>query len=548
MHGMIATLQPQAAEEGAKVLMQGGNAIDAAVTCAFVQAIIDPHSCGIGGYALLNLHLANAPASQAGAVGPAVQNQSIAMDGPALAGSKVTEEMWVDRVLGPNPDGWGYFLENKVNDTGYTSICTPGWIKAMATILERWGTISWAQAVEPAARMAEEGFLVTERLGVRWLQKSKYPQASSLRDYIDSNPEARRIYLKSDGSTYELGERLRNPDYANTLRHLGKYGAEDFYTGELAARMMTDLTANGSFVTAEDLAAYQLRESMRVAGVYRGYGITSTTAPHGGPTLIAILNILEGYDLAALGHNSPDYIYLVSMAMKAAFADRNRTMADPEFNDVPVAWMIAKERAAQWRDHIDAGKPIDASFVPTGTPDTTHVTVVDSQGNCVALTHSLGSSSGVITPGLGFMYNNSMINFHPLPGHPNSIAPGKGRTTGMCPTMVYQGEKPVLVLGSPGATRIITSNLQVILNVLDFGMSITDAVHAPRFDCQVADIRCQARIPDYVCAEVRKRHPITRLPQSHGGLALVSAVAIDPVTGTLSGAADTGSDGMALLV
>ncbi len=541
MHGMIAAFQPQAVEEGAKVLMQGGNAIDAAVTCAFVQSILDPHSCGIGGYALLNLYLAHGTAATG-------QTRSVAIDGPALAGSKVTEDMWADRVLGPNPDGWGYFLQNKVNDTGYTSICTPGWVKTMSTVLERWGTFSWAQVIEPAARIAEEGFMVTEHLATRWLLKAKYAEASSLLDYILSNAEARRIYLKADGSTYTMGETLRNPGYANTLQHLSKAGAEDFYTGAFAERMLADLSANGSYVTAEDLATYQLRENMRVEGSYRGYGITSTTAPHGGPTLIAILNILESYDLAALGHNSPAYIYLVAMAMKAAFADRNRTMADPEFNEVPVDWMISKERAAQWRDHIDAGKPIDASFVPTGTPDTTHVTVVDSLGNCVALTHSLGASSGVITPGMGFMYNNSMINFHPLPGHPNSIGPRKGRTTGMCPTIVTQADKPILVLGSPGATRIITSNLQVILNVLDFGMSITDAVHVPRFDCQVADIRCHARIPEYVCAEVRKRHPISRIPQSHGGFALVSAVAIDPVTGALTGAADTGSDGMALLV
>lgn len=548
MHGMIAALQPQAVEEGAKVLMRGGNAIDAAVTCAFVQGILDPQMCGLGGYALLNLHLANGSPSPTGALGLAVQNQSIAIDGPALAGSKVSADMWEDRVLGPNPDGWGYFLKDKVNDAGYTSICTPGWVKTMATILERWGTISWAQALEPAAQIADEGFVVTERLAVRWLQKSKYPEACSLLDYINVNPEAQRIYLKPNGATYEMGERLRNPDYAATLRHLGKHGPADFYTGELAERMIADLSANGSYVTAEDLANYKLREAMRVTGTYRGYGVVSTTAPHGGPTLIAILNILEGYDLAALGHNSPAYIYLVSMAMKAAFADRNQTMADPEFNAVPVEWMISKERAAFWRDHINAGKPIDASFMPTGTPDTTHVSVVDSQGNCVALTHSLGASSGVITPGLGFMYNNSMINFHPLAGHPNSIGPSKGRTTGMCPTIVTKDDKPVLVLGSPGATRIITSNLQVILNALDFGMSMTEAVHAPRFDCQVADIRCHASIPEYVCAEVRKRHPISRMPQTHGGLALVSAIAIDPGTGRLSGASDTGSDGMALLV
>ncbi len=521
----IVAPQPLAVEAGAKVLMAGGNAIDAAVTCAAVQGILDPQMCGLGGYAMLNLHLANG-------------EKSIGIDGPALAGSNVTPEMWVDKVLRPNPDGWGYFLKDKVNDAGYTSICTPGWVKAMSIMLERWGTISWAQALEPAARIAEAGFTVGERLATGWQRKALYPEACSLMDYI-----------KANRTPYALGETLRNPDYARTLRTLGERGADDFYHGELAQRMSSDLAANGAYVTTQDLANYKLREDQLVTGTYRGYTVTSATAPHGGPTLIAILNILEGYELAALGHNSPDNIYTVAMAMKAAFADRNPTMADPEFEDVPLDWMMSKARAAEWQTHINAGKPVEVSFSSTtGTPHTTHVSVVDSAGNCVALTHSLGASSGVITPGLGFMYNNSMINFHPLPGHPNSIARGKGRTTGMAPSIVYKDGKPVLVLGSPGATRIITSNLQVILNVLDFGMNISDAVAAPRFDCQVGNIRCHARIPEYICAEVRKKHPIMRIPESHGGFALVHAITIDPQTGALAGAADTGADGMALLV
>jgi gamma-glutamyltranspeptidase/glutathione hydrolase len=456
--------------------------------------------------------------------------------------------MWVDRVIGPNPDGWGYFLHGHVNVAGYTSICTPGWLKTISAMLERWGTISWAEAMEPAARIAEEGFTVLDRLGTRWLRKSKYPEGTEMIDYIRMNAEASRIYLKDDGSPYGLGETLRNPDYGKTLRHLGKHGAEDFYAGALGAQISADLAANGSFVTADDMASYRLRETMGVSGTYRGYEIDSTTAPHGGPTLIAILNILEGYDLGAMEHNSPEYIYLVAMAMKAAFADRNRHMADPNFQDVPVDWMISKERAAEWRAHIDAGKPINADFVITGTPDTTHVSVVDRDGNCVALTHSLGASSGVITPGLGFMYNNSMINFHPHTGHANSIAPTKGRTTGMCPTIVSKAGQPILVLGSPGATRIITSNLLVILNVLDFGMSVNEAVHAPRFDCQLNTIRCHARIPGYVRDAIAKKHSVEMLPYSHGGFALVQAVGLDPVTGARSGGADTGTDGMALIV
>jgi gamma-glutamyltranspeptidase/glutathione hydrolase len=276
--------------------------------------------------------------------------------------------------------------------------------------------------------------------------------------------------------------------------------------------------------------------------------VTTAQAPHGGPTLAAMLNILEGYDLPALGHNTPRYIYTVAMAMKGAFADRNARLGDPKFNDVPLAWMLSADRAAEWRRVIDRGEPIDVTRIQPGSPDTTQVTVVDRWGNCVSLTHSLGSSSGAITPGLGFMYNNSMVNFHPLSGHPNSIAPGKGRTTGMTPTIVYERDRPVLVLGAPGATRIITSVLQVILNRLDFGMSISDAVLAPRFDCQGDRIKCHSRIPEFVCAEVRKRHPIVRLPQAHGGHALVHAIAIDSETGKLTGAADAGADGMALLL
>ena len=544
MRNMIVAPQPIAVEEGAKVLMAGGNAIDAAVTCACTQFIVSPHSCGVGGYVILSLYLAQPPQGSECAVG---------LDAPALAGSQVTPEMWQDILIRPNPGGWGYFLQGKVNDLGYRSICVPGTVKALSAMLERWGTISWEQAIAPAARLAEEGFQVDSHLALGWKNKRQFPEGCSSLDYLQGNAEASRIYLKQDGTPYDADETLRNPDYARTLRQLAERGADDFYHGDLARRIGDDLAANGSFVTPQDLADYQLRDVSPVRSIYRDYEIITSPPPHGGPTLAAILNILEAYDLVALGHNSPEYIYLVSMAMKAGFADRNPYLGDAQFVDVPLDWMISKGRAREWRQKIDElqsgkGEPITVSFTMPESPDTTHVSVVDRWGNCVALTHSLGSSSGVITPGLGFMYNNSMVNFRPLPGHPNSIAPHKSRTTGMTPTIITKGDAPVMVIGAPGATRIITSNLQVILNVLDFGMSITDAVLAPRFDCQGHLIKCQARIPEYVCSQVRKRHPITRLPQSHGGLALVHAITIDPETGALAGAADAGAGGMALEV
>jgi gamma-glutamyltranspeptidase/glutathione hydrolase len=264
--------------------------------------------------------------------------------------------------------------------------------------------------------------------------------------------------------------------------------------------------------------------------------------------LAQALKILEADDLCRLGHNSPRYILRVALAMKAAFADRNRMLGDPDFEPDRVHWMLSPERIAEWRRVIESGQPIDVGRGSRESKDTTQVTVTDRWGNWVSLTHSLGSSSGVITPGLGFMFNNSMVNFDPLPGGPNSIAPRKGRTTGMTPTIVYRGGQPVLALGAPGATRIITSVMQVILNVIDFGMSVSEAVLAPRFHCQSDLIRCQARIPELVCSEVRKQHGIERMAKSHGGLALVHAITCDPRTCQLAGAADTGGEGMPLLV
>ncbi len=537
MSAMIVAPEPVAAEEGARVLARGGNAVDAAVVCALTQGIVNPHNAGIGGYSLLTMY-------RAGAAG----SPFAGLDAPALAGSRVSAGMWEDQVIRANPDGWGYFVRGKVNAMGYTSICTPGSVRAWSTMLDRWGTLSWAEAVEPAARIAEEGFMVGEWRAAAWKVRARYPEDCSLIDQIMGNAEARRIYLRPDGKPYDAGQVLRNPDYARTLRSLAETGADDFYRGALARKISDDLAANGSFVTPEDLAEYRLRDVAPLVGSYRGYTVATSSAPHGGPTLLAILNILEGLDLPSMEHNGAEYIYRVAMAMKAAFADRNPYLGDTEFVDVPLEWMVSKKRAADWQRRIEAGEPIRVSFTPSEPPHTTHVSVVDRQGNAVALTHSLGSGSGVITPGLGFMYNDSMVNYHPYAGHPNSIAPLKSRTTGMSPTVISKDGRPVLVIGAPGATRIITSVAQVIVNVLDFGMPVVEAVAAPRFHCQGDVIRCQGRIPEYVCAQVRERHPIEVMPQSHGGLALVEAIAIDPLTGELSGCADTGSDGMALSV
>jgi gamma-glutamyltranspeptidase/glutathione hydrolase len=427
---MIVAPEPLAVEAGAQVLMRGGNAIDAAVTCAFVEGVVNPMNCGIGGYMLATLHLAEAAGGAA---------QSLAFDAPALAGSKTTPDMWEAASLGPNPEGWGFLVRDRLNYMGYSSICTPGAVRGLATLLARYGTISWAEAIAPAARIARDGFMVGQTLAASWRYRSRDPRLCTSQDCIEANPEARRIYLREHGEPYEPADLLRNPDYANTLDRLAARGPDDFYTGEQAGEIGRDFAANGSFVTAQDLAEYAMRDIQPLAGAYRGWELRTSPPPHGGPTLLAALNILEGCDVAGMCHNSPEYICQVSMALKAAFADRNPYLGDMEFVDVPLDWMISKARGAEWRRHIEAGRPIVVDYAPQEPPDTTHVSVVDRHGNCVALTHSLGSGSGVITPGMGFIYNNSMCNFNPLPGTANSIGCNRRYLPGRdCGTIGFQ--------------------------------------------------------------------------------------------------------------
>src|SRR5262249_11807085 len=249
MPGMIVAPEAFAVDAGAEVLARGGNAFDAAVTCAFAQGVLDPHDSSIGGYLVIAMHRA--------ADGP---NETTVMDAPALAGGRTSPGMWVDRYIGPNPAGWGFFLEGSLNEFGYTSICTPGILRGFQTILDRWGTIELGDAVEPAARLAPDGYAVDNRVAGYWLTPASDPHLTSTIDIVRANAAASKIYLKPDGNPYFTGEIIRNPDYAATLRQLGRSGADDFYSGALARRMAADLDANGAFVTAQDLATYEVQD------------------------------------------------------------------------------------------------------------------------------------------------------------------------------------------------------------------------------------------------------------------------------------------------
>jgi gamma-glutamyltranspeptidase/glutathione hydrolase len=462
---MIVAPQPLAAEIGLDVLRRGGNAVDAAVTSAFVQGVLDPQMCGIGGCGVMLVHHHT--------------GEDSLLEFYSTAGARAREDMWRDRFLREAADRYGYVLEGWVNDVGYQSVGVPGTVAGLHEALSRFGTIGWAEAIAPAIPLARNGFPVSGFMHGNWTTDYG-PDVVPSRDRIQATPEAKRIYTH-DGELYAVGELMVQSDLAKTLERLAERGAEDFYRGEIAAAIAADFETNGGFITAEDLAGYRVHVTEPLRGTYRGLGVVAAGAPAGGLTLLQMLNYLEGFDLAAAGWPSTEAARRLVEAMGWAVADRELHVADPRFVEVPTGRLADKAYAAAARAHDRA--------------DTTQLCVVDDAGNAVSVTHTLGSSSGVVTPGLGFGYNDYMNCFDPRPGQPNSVQPGKTRVTMMTPTMVFDHGELRICVGAPGGTKIVTGILQTIVNVLDHGMTPVEAVSAPRVDFQGDVVQVEARIP-----------------------------------------------------
>jgi gamma-glutamyltranspeptidase/glutathione hydrolase len=514
MRGMIVCPQPQAAERGIAILKNGGNAVDAAVTTAFLQMIASPTMCGIGGFGQMHVYMAHS-------------GEVTVIDFHAKAGSLVQPDMWKDVILEEVREGFGFSLRGDVNANGYTSIMIPGTVKGLFEGLTRYGTISWKEACRPAIDLASRGSIVSQEQAIRWQTNQE-----SFHKYLVT-PEAVRIYTKQ-GQPYKMGEVIVNKDYARSLRLIASGGADVFYRGELATRIIQDMEMNEGFITAKDLERYEPTIYTPLTTKFRGFTVASNDSPGGGVTLLELLNIIEGYDInqynwRGMGSDVAEYIHLLAMTMRAAQADRSQYIGDPAFIDVPTAMLLSQDRATQWRDRIDKGERIIVPKWPMEAPETTHVSVVDSQGNAVSLTHTLGASSGVITPGLGFMYNNAMVNFDPVPGHPNSIAPGKSRLTQMSPTIVLKEGRPYLVLGAPGGGKINSALFQTILHLIDFKMPVFEAVAHPRIFCLHTDIiDVDARIPAYICRQLEaKGNLVVKTPGSYTSMALVQAIHVD---------------------
>ncbi|WP_372400481.1 gamma-glutamyltransferase [Azospirillum sp. HJ39] len=533
MDAMIVAPQPEAAEAGAAVLERGGNAVDAAIACAFVQGVVDPQMCGIGGFGSMQVYM------------PGRGIHEI-LEFYARAPLAARPDMWTDLLVGQTRDGFGFLLKDNISEIGHLAVCTPGSLKGYAEALSRYGSFDWADAMAPAIDQARRGFMVRPHVHWYWsLDQSGSGEIDTVQKLRHSRT-GRQIYFHPDGSVKRPGDIVRNPDLERTLRRIARDGADLFYHGEIAGEIAADMAAHGGLIGREDLAAYRVSVAAPIWGDYRGHRISTSPPPASGFPMLQLLHILENFDIAALEHGSAGHVRLLAEAMKRMTVDKDRHMGDPAYVEVPVDRLLDKEYCRALAGEIRDGKRAEVSRLDRSSRDTTHISVVDSQGNAVALTHTLGSPSGAITDGLGFMYNGTMARFDPRPGRAGSIAPGKRRASSAAPTIVFKDDRPFVVMGAPGGSYIAPSMAQGVMNVIDYGMSMLEAVSAPRVMAVSNTIDVSNRIRHSVTdALAAQGYAVKRSWQSYAFAAL-HGIRIDD--GTCSGGADPQRDGMAIRV
>ncbi|MFW6116479.1 MAG: gamma-glutamyltransferase [bacterium] len=468
MQAMIVCPEPLAARAGAEVLRQGGNAVDAATAASYVQAVVDPPLCGIGGSGCMNIFDSSS-------------GSSVVVHFMAPAGSKAVPDVFEEIYVGRRDSVGRYEVEGFVNQMGYRSICVPTFVRGVEYAHRRFGTMEWEELLEPAVDYAREGFEVYPYVHRFWVKDqtvSVVPEADPVTK-MKLTEACARIYLK-DGQPYGVGERLVQSDLARVLESIAHEGADVFYEGSIAGQIATDMEEHGGFVTYEDLRDYEpIVYETPTQGAYQGMTVTSDYPPTSGIQFITLLNILDDMDLSGLEWNSAQYIDLVGRVLHEGFEDRRRYYADPAFVDVPVDMLISEEHAQNLRQNVLDERP--ATSRVDGYEGTTHLSVVDAQGNAVSFTHSIGSGSGVVTEGLGFVYNNMMGPFNPLPGYHDSVAPGKRAVVGGGPLILLDDGRVRLVIGSPGGSRKTSGVTQVILNLFVENMPMQEAVTVPRF-------------------------------------------------------------------
>ncbi|MCV3764707.1 gamma-glutamyltransferase [Rhizobium sp. TRM95796] len=467
-HGMVVSAHRLASEVGVDILKRGGNAIDAAVAVGYALAVVYPSAGNIGGGGFMTIRLKD--------------GQTRFLDFRERAPQAASKDMYLDSSGNVAPDR---------STAGYLAVGVPGSVLGLETALERFGTLERAEVMAPAITLARDGFVLDDGDAAVFAGGAKK---------LGKDAEASRIFLK-DGKHYVAGDRLAQSDLADSLQAISNQGADAFYKGPIADKIVKASAAKGGILATADFAAYKVREMQPITCRYRGYDIISSPPPSsGGVILCEILNILEGYPLSYLGPGSAETVHVMVEAMRYAYADRNAALGDPDFVENPVSTLLDKAYAAKIRAKIapfragksEAVKPLAMAE----SQETTHYSIVDEQGNAVSVTYTLNGSfgAGVVADGTGILLNNEMDDFTSKPGvanlygliqgEANAIAPGKTPLSSMSPTIVIKDGKLFMVIGSPGGARIITITLETILNVIDHGMTIGEAIDAPRIHHQ----------------------------------------------------------------
>ncbi len=526
-HGVVVSVEANASDVGLGVLKRGGNAVDAAVATAFALAVTHPAAGNIGGGGFMMVKMARCP-------------EPVCVEYREIAPAAVTAE-----------------ILSKLNDTsrGPLSAGVPGTVRGLALAHEQFGCRPWRELVEPAVRLAGDGFAIDEHLARSlngWLRAAK--------DY----DEVQRVFRKPDGSAWQPGDRLTQPDLARTLRIIADCGSDAFYCGPIADQIVAAMRPDGGLVTKNDLAAYRAHVRQPIHGTYRGHDVFAPPPPSsGGIALVEMLNILEQFDLAGQGRDSVATVHQLTESMRRAYFDRARFVGDPAFTDVPVGRLTSKAYAKEIGAGIVADRATRSDalgreiLTVAEGESTTHFSVADSQGNAVANTYTLQDSYGsyVVVPGAGFLLNNEMTDFNLQPGvtdrrgrigtPPNVVASHKRMLSSQTPTIVLKGGKPLLITGSPGGRTIPNTVLSVVTNIIDFNMSIRAAVDAPRMHHQWMpdEVKIEAgRLSDESRRTLETMgHTISR-PTRQGD---AHSIWTDPATDLRHGAADKRLSGIA---
>jgi gamma-glutamyltranspeptidase/glutathione hydrolase len=482
-HGIVVSVHELASRAGVEMMQAGGNAVDAAVATGFALAVVHPPAGNIGGGGFMLIRMAD--------------GKTHFLDYREKAPAAATRDMYLDAQ--------GNVIEG-ASEYGYKAIGVPGSVAGMVYAEQKYGKLNLKQVMAPAIRLAHEGYTLS------WGEARDFRRDKYLAKYAES----RRIFQR-DGNYYKPGDIFRQPDLARTLERIAEK-PDDFYHGSLARELAAAMQKGGGLITADDLAHYEVKEREPIRGTYRGYEVISAPPPSsGGTVLVESLNILEGYDLAKLGDRSAESIHFTTEAFRRAFFDRAEFLGDPDYAKLPVAQLIDKKYGAAWRDSIDDTKATPSKDLKRPaifseleqyaaahpqpwsnreSQHTTHYSVVDADGNAVSVTTTINDwfGSRITADGLGFLMNDEMDDFSAKPGAPNAdgliqgaanaIGPGKRPLSSMTPTIVVHDGRTVLVLGSPGSSKIITTVANVLMGVVDYGMNIQEAVNAPRFHNQ----------------------------------------------------------------